>query len=202
MIKTLTLAASIVVVLAVAGCGGGGGDDEDDPTVSITAIATRDRTSITTPPPQSTPAVDIREIDVAAMPEVQAVLTENGGIIVQADVVYADVTNDGFDEAIVPVSSGGTLGYLGFFVVTPDGETGRVILQEFPAESTGLTVTVVGEKIELLQPAPGPDDPECCPSFFRRTIYAWNGNALAVESVTTELNPDTIPPTPDTTEQT
>ena len=199
MFRTIALTAITILALTAVSCSGGGDDDDD--TGSVTPVATSDRTTVATPPPsQPTPSVDIREIDVAAMPEVQAVLTENGGTIIQADVVYADVTGDGFDEAIVPVSSGGTLGSLGFFVVTPEGDTARILMQEFPAESTGLTVTVVGDKVELLQPAPGPDDPECCPGFFRRTIYAWNGSALAVESVTTELNPDLIPPTPDTTE--
>lgn len=191
----MTLALGI---LAAVGCGGGGGDQDDD---TVTPVVTREATSLATPPREPTPAVDIREINVAAMVEVQAVLTGNGGTIVQADVVYADVTGDGFDDAIVPVSSGGTLGYVGFFVITPEGEKGRILLQEFPTQAAGLTVTVVGERIEMLQPAPGPDDPECCPSFLRRTIYGWNGNALAVESVTME--PSTAPaatPTPDATQ--
>ena len=200
MFKTIALTTLTVLVLAAVGCSGGG-DDDDRRRIGDARRNERWHRNSNTTAGQPTPSVDIREIDIAAMPDVQAVLTTNGGTIIQTDVVYADVTGDGFDDAIVPVSSGGTLGYLGFFVVTPEGDTARILMQEFPAESTGLTVTVVGEKIELLQPAPGPDDPECCPSFFRRTIYAWNGNALAVESVTTELNPDVAAAlTPESTE--
>jgi hypothetical protein len=177
--------------LGLTACSGGGDDDDNEP--SSTAAATSAITRIATPPPAATPSVDIREVDVAALPEVAEVLTDTGGTLKPEDITFADVTNDGFDEAIAPVASGGTLGYLGFFILTPEGDSARVILQEFPADSAGLAVAVVGEKIEFRQPVPGPDDPECCPSFFRRTIFAWNGTALAVESVTTEINPDFAP---------
>jgi hypothetical protein len=71
-----------------------------------------------------------------------------------------------------------------------NGTEPQVLLEEFPDDAPGLRVVVEDEKIVMLQPVPGEDDPECCPSQIRRTVYAWNGNAIAVESVTTEPNPD------------
>jgi hypothetical protein len=160
---------------------------------------TRNLTPVETPPPAQTPAIDIREIDLTAIPEVQAVLNppppdpgypeQQPGVLNQENVIYADVTNDGHDDAIVPISVDGTLGNIGFFLVSLRGEEPLVLLKVFPSESAGMNVSVEGDKIVQIQPAPGPDDPECCPSQIRRTIYAWNGNAVAVESVTTEPNP-------------
>lgn len=107
----------------------------------------------------------------------------------QAAVLYADVTGDGADEAIVPVSSGGTLGNIGFLVLTPAGAGTQTLLQVFPEDQRGLAVALEAGKIVMTQPVPGPDDPNCCPSMLRRTTYAYNGSALAIESVQTEQNP-------------
>lgn len=180
------LAACVIVFsLLAAGCGGGDGGDGDD-LKSVTVVATRDQTPVSTPEPSPAPSVDIREVQLTTLPGIASVLSQNGGTIVQADVLYVDLTDDGIDDALAPVSSGGTLGLLGFFVVTPEGDSGRILLQEFPTDSAGLALTTANGKIEMTQPVPGPDDPECCPSFLRRTIFAWNGTAIAIESVSTD----------------
>jgi len=176
-----------VLTFAFVACDGGG-----DETPSPTSQPTRPSTPVVTPPPKQTPAIDIREIDIESLPDVQAALEEEGGTFAQTDVIYADVTNDGFDDAIAPISSGGTLGNIGFFVLTMSGTDPKTLLTEFPGEAGGLALSVEGEKIVLTQGIPGPDDPECCPSLLRKTVYAWNGTALAVESVSTEPNPDAV----------
>jgi hypothetical protein len=186
MRRFIIIAGSLVLaVFAFAACGG----DGDGGAATPTAQPTRPATPIRTPPPRRTPAVDIREIDLEALPEVQAAIEETGGLFVQTDVTYADLTGDGFDEAIAPIASGGTLGNLGFFVVTVNGTEPDVLLSEFPTESGGVAVSIEDGKLVMTQPVYGPDDPECCPSSLRRTTYAWNGTALAVEDVRTEPNP-------------
>jgi hypothetical protein len=191
-IPLLTAAATIVSAsLLLSACGDDRGGNDTTPSPQPTT----GRTVVTTPAPQLTPTVDIRDVDIASLEDVVAALEESGGAISQPDVIYADLTNDGYDDAIAPVSIDGTLGMIGFFVLAPDGDSARVVLEEFPADSGGLILSVEGDKLVMIQPAPGPDDPECCPSFLRRTVYAWNGAALAVESVTTEPNPG-LGPTP------
>jgi hypothetical protein len=174
-------------------------DDDSSETPSPTSAPTRAETPVETRPPIETPAIDIREIDLESLPEIQAVLNppppDPGfpepvpGVFNQEDVIYGDVTNDGHDDAIVPIFTDSAQG-MGFFLVSLNGTEPQVLLEEFPDDAPGLRVVVEGEKIVMLQPVPGEDDPECCPSQIRRTVYAWNGNAIAVESVTTEPNPD------------
>ena len=196
MFKSFVLVAATIAMLAL-GCSD---DDDADHTPSATAEATRSLTPVETPPPVETPAFDIRDIDLTAVPEIDAVLNppppdpgypeSQPGVFSQADVIYADVTIDGHDDAVVPIFSEGMQSGIGFFLVTLNGETPVVLLQEFPPGGTGgVAVSVEGEKIVMTQAAPGPDDPECCPSQVRRTVYAWNGNAMAVENVTTDPNP-------------
>ncbi len=186
MRRSIILAGCIALAaLLVAACNG---DDGGPPT--STPQATRPASPAATPPPRQTPSVDIREIDIEALPEVESAIEETGGLFAQTDVTYTDLTEDGFDEAIAPIASGGTLGNIGFFVITMNGADPDVLLREFPADAGGVAVAVEDGKLVMIQPVPGLDDPECCPSSLRRTTYGWNGTALAVEDVRTVPNPD------------
>jgi len=186
-LRFLTVLAGLALV--AASCGGDDGGDAGTPSPQPSVA----RTVYTTPAPLQTPAGDIRDVDIASLEPVVSALEESGGSISQPDVTYADLTNDGHDEAVAPVSVDGTLGMIGFFVLMPDGDSARVILEEFPSDAAGLAIAIEGEKLVMTQPAPGPDDPECCPTSLRRTVYAWNGAAFAVESVETIPNPDVAP---------
>jgi hypothetical protein len=176
--------------LLLAACGGGG-DDEASPT----SEPTREPSAVATQAIRKTPTVDIREADLATQPEVLEAIEETGAVFIQEDVIYTDLTNDGFDEAVVPLSSEGTAGYVGFLAYMVNGDLVELMLQEYPG-SGSAQIEVQGDKLLMIEAAPGPDDPECCPSYLQTTTYAWNGTALAVESVTTDPNPDLISPTP------
>lgn len=176
--------------LFIAACGGGGDDD-----TSPTAEPTRDASPVATQAIRKTPTLDIREADLATQPEVLGAIEETGATFIQEDVIYADLTNDGFDEAVVPLSTEGTAGYLGFLAYMVNGDLVELMLQEYPG-SGSAQIEVRDDKLLMIEAAPGPDDPECCPSLLQTTTYAWNGRALAVESVVTAPNPDLASPTP------
>lgn len=181
--RLLPVTLLLALLLAAAGCNGD--DDEDDPTAlpgSPTAGAS------VTAAPEETPSGQIREIAVAEVPDVQELLAETGGELVPENVLYVDLTGDGVDEAVVPLASGGTLGDVAFLVLTPVGEKTRTLVRE-DAVNAGMSLELVGDKLVMTEPVPGPDDPECCPSLLRKTTYAWNGAALAIESVDTVPNP-------------
>lgn len=188
------LASFVILAVAPMACRSSSSSDKTS-TASGTVPAVTSAPSKTRTPPAITTAtsatstVGIRALDLKAVPDVQKALTESGGQLVQSTVIYGDVTGDGTDEAIVPINSGGTLGDLGFFVLTPSGDATKTLLKEFPLDSPGLSVSVSVGKIVMTQPVPAPDDPNCCPSFLRHTTFAWNGSALAIESVTTDANP-------------
>ncbi len=181
--RTFALAIALLA-LAAAACNGGGDDDATPTPGSPTAAATT-----STPAAESTISNIIRELDLQAVPEVQALLADTGGQYVQTNVLYADLTDDGIEEAIVPIGSGGTLGFVGFIVLTPDGDGARALVTE-KAGGAGMGIELGDDgRLAQIEPVPGPDDPECCPSMLRRTTYGWNGAALAIVDVTTEPNP-------------
>jgi hypothetical protein len=174
----------VVVVLGIAVCAfatacDGGGDD-DDATATQPPGATEPASSPTTPPE------GIRALDLQSSEPVQDLIDVTGGLYVQDNVLYADLTEDGEEEAVVPLSSGGTLGDVGFLVLTLDAGAIEPLLTVTPEIGEGIAVSLSGGQLTAVEPVRGPDDPECCPSSLRTTIYAWDGDELAVESSNTE----------------
>ena len=186
----LTLTAALAM-LAAAGCRSSSGSKTPTsaPTTVLTAVATSSRPPVSTPEP----TVDsrIRGIDLAKSTDVASLLADTGGQFVAREVLYADLTGDGVEDAVVPADSGGTLGDIGFVVLTPDGPGVKLLLREFPqgVDTAGLAVRIEDGKLIMTQPVPGPDDPECCPSQLRETTYDWAGGELKAGAARTFPNP-------------
>jgi hypothetical protein len=172
--------------LLAAGCGGGG-DDGAEPTHTAAVSETPAPEASETPANASA----IRAADLEGAAPVQDFADVTGGTFEQANVLYADVTDDGIEEAVVPLSSGGTLGDVGFVVLRLAADDLEAILTVTPQEGDGISVNIGDGTLVAVEPVPGPDDPECCPSQLRTTIYAWDGEALVVESS------EVAPATPD-----
>jgi hypothetical protein len=184
MRNLLAIAAASILALSFAACDGDGGGDET-PTRSVPTAATVSGTAVA----DETPSGEIRERDLESDAAVQELIQETGGEYVQENVIYADLSEDGVDDAVVPISSGGTLGNVGFIVLTPTEGGTATLLRELPSESGGIALNVVDGELIALEPVFGPDDPECCPSMLRQTTYAWNGAALALIDQQTIENP-------------
>jgi hypothetical protein len=141
-------------------------------------------TAAPSPTPSPTPPA-IRTVDWPAV-IARELRTEGGAAGVHlADVIAADLTGDGEDEAIVPISSEGTAGIIGVYVYTMRGDQPLRVLALREAQ---LNVSVEGGLLVVTAPAYAPGDPRCCPSQLRRTTYRWTGTAL--EPASTELVPN------------
>ncbi len=170
------IATSLLLTVA---CDGDDGGDDGTPSAVATGAAT--------PAPTATIAPDaIRDVPLESSEPVVALIEETGGAFAQTNVLYADVTGDGVEEAVVPLASSGTLGYVAFAVLSPDGKGGAsALLTAKPEEAGGFNVAVDGGQIIVVEAVRRPDDPECCPGQLRTTTYAWDGTRLAIESQTT-----------------
>jgi hypothetical protein len=183
------IVAPVVALAAVAAVAcGRGGDSKRTPTAGGVGTVT----PIPTPPGTVTTGDDIRAVDLRTVPAIQQVLADTRGRLVQGDVVYDDVTGDRVAEAVVPVESGGSQGAVAVLVLTPEGPSARSLLQ---VQGNGLVAAVEGGSLIITEPAPGPDDPECCPSMLKRTTYTWDGAQLRPGETTTVPNPDGAKPT-------
>ncbi len=196
MMRRPPLAALSLIVLAAlafAACRSSSSADQTPTPGHGTVPSSSAVATSTAPGPTATPSRAIRLLDLKNSPPVQKVIAESGGQLVPAEVVYADLTGDGAEDAVVPISSGGTLGDIAFVVLGATGGNTRTLVSEYPKGGRGLSVVVFGNKLVVTEAIPGPDDPECCPSQLRKTIYGWNGVTLAIESISTEPNPNAGP---------
>lgn len=171
LLRYAFLASLCLVLLTAVACGGGSSD-------STSANGTP------TASPVPADASAIRGVDIAADPATTTEIQRLGSGSVNAnEIVYADLTGDGRDEAVVPISSSGTLGNIAYLVFTLDKGKTKVILTRTLDRSTpsGLKMDVENGQLVETVGEYGPDNPLCCPSVLRKTYFQWNGSELSVE---------------------
>ena len=157
------------------------GDDDPAPTPAPGTID----------PPADSQA--IRAVDLGQNPDVQRALAQAGsGRIEPSTIVYGDVTGDLREEALVPISSGGTLGNVAYLVFTSSGTNASLVLTRTPdrGNAGGLKMTIEDGVLVETAAEFGPSDPLCCPSVTSRTSFRWDGSKLQV------LREDLIQATP------
>jgi hypothetical protein len=172
------IAAVVLAALAPA-CGDG---DEGKETPTATSPAT------STPVSPS----DIRKVDLGQQADVKALQQSLGGGVMAEDVLYADLTGDGQEEAIVPISSGGTAGNLAFIVLGYRGGELVTLLSETPAEGSVQVELEDHHLVEVL-PVYGPGDTPDFPSRIKKVQYIWKDGALVVGQEEVVENPNAPP---------
>lgn len=153
---------------------------------NATATSTLESTATaapTLPSETSTPAPDIRQQDLTQQAGLQEFLSTSGGQATADSILYADVTDDGVEEAILPIGSGGESGNIALFVYgyQPSGLT--ELLRVIP--EIRLQAVVDSGQLVVTEPVYGPDDPFRFPSQLKVTTYGWDGAGLAVVSQVT-----------------
>src|SRR5690606_12658276 len=103
--------------------------------------------------------------------------------VAEEAVTFADLTGDEREEAIVPVTSDGTLGNIAYLVFTLDDGAPRDILTRTMDRTTASGIVMDVENGILTETVGiyGAEDPLCCPSELRLTTFRWDGNELQVE---------------------
>lgn len=144
---------------------------------------------VATAPPTATAAADIHATDwprvVAGLLRADGAVA--GGSVDPASVQYADLTGDGVDEAIVPVTANGSAGTIGYYVFGMHGGQPVPLLTR---RGPDITVTVAGGRLVDTVADYAQGDPLCCPSQLRRTMFAWNGTALVQAGTEVVPNPN------------
>ncbi len=126
----------------------------------------------------------IEDIDLTKLPDLVAFASTTGGVINLKEAQYADLTGDRSDEAIVAISSSGTFGNLGYFVVTLTDGWPAIIWQAIssPSSRNGIDLRIENGGLVETMGVYGAEDPSCCPSLLQRTHYVWTGVQFAVSS--------------------
>lgn len=165
--RSLLIISALVMLVAAAACGDGGAKPGSTSTPSSTPPAEPDA---------------IRHVDLTRQQDVQAELSKLGsGEVAKNEVAYADLTGDQVEEAIVPITSGGTMGNIAYVVLTPspNGGASTVLTRNLdPRSPSGLTMSVENGALVEYVGEYGAEDPMCCPSVLRRTTFKWDGSRL------------------------
>ena len=167
---TVALTALFLAALAV-GCNGG--DAGAGATATLEPVASLTVATLTAP-------VDIRQVDLASEPGIAEFLGTSGGAVDADRILYADLTGDGNDEAVVPVSSGGEGGDIAVFVFGYIGDAVQELLMAQPAE-TSMTAAIENGQLVTTEGVLAPDDRFGFPSQLLRRYYTWDGEALVFE---------------------
>jgi len=179
------------VALVVAACGTG---QEQEPEATATSSPAPTSSPSPSPKPTATTASnpDISGVDFSQVPAVEDLLQNSGGRLLPQEIIFADLTGDGVDEAVVPISSGGTGGDVAYAVFGYQGGELEKLLVVKP-EAGRVTVSVEGGVLVETQPVYAPEDPLCCPSQLQHTYYRWDGSGLIVDHQETEKVPSAKP---------
>ena len=112
----------------------------------------------------------IRSVDLKAL------FTGELGAVSTREVVYADLTEDGVEEAIVPLDAQGSAADVAIAVFGYD-EVG-VLRPLLLHRGQHLAFKVTAGKLTITEPVYGPGEPNCCPSGSVVIGYRWDGQAL------------------------
>ena len=173
-----------VAALVAAACGAKDDEDQPEPTLP--------------PPPESTatvaPGPAIEGVDFSQVPAVEDLVKDTGGVLLPEETLFADLTGDGADEAVVPISSGGSGGNVAYAVLGyRDGDLEEILAVKPEPEAGRVTMAVEDGVLVETQPVYGPEDPLCCPSQLQHTYYRWDGEDLVVDHQETETAPSVKP---------
>jgi hypothetical protein len=129
-------------------------------------------------------ATAIRGIDIERLDATTTLVSQLGsGEVESGAILYADLTGDQREEAIVPVTSLGTLGNIGYLVFTlDDGKPVTILTRTIDrTAASGLQMSVDDGVLLETRGVFGPDDPFCCPSQLRETTFRWDGSLMQVK---------------------
>jgi hypothetical protein len=178
----LAVLVGLLIVATTSAC---------DSTDSLDGMATATSTASPTATLVELPvrALDsLRDVDWAT-PEVIKHVLDDSGIVGEVDperVIYADLTGDGIEEAVVVIGSGGAFADLGVAVYRLDDEgwARKVFLRKFIG-----AVEVREGTLVIREPVFARGEGVCCPSMVHETAYEWRERRFEQVSEETVPNP-------------
>ncbi len=125
--------------------------------------------------PQAIRALDVKSLMASAL-----------GWASLEEVAYVDLTGDGKEAVIVPMTTGGSAGDRAVAVYGYDADGFLRLLLLRQGKVGHLLAKVEMGHLVIEEPLYGPHDPNCCPSQMTFTRYGWDGHALVESNRRTE----------------
>lgn len=165
---------AIAAVMAIQGCG--------NQAVTTTVIDTTGRTGTT--PPESG---NIRAVDWKATVGVQPFVRD------VEQVIYADLTGDGQEDALVLARLEGSGAYLDYYVYTLRDGVPVKLFEKLGVFRGAVEPGTLPNSFVETTAVYGPDDPDCCPGNLMHTTYQWSEADQTFTVINTEVVPNPQP---------
>jgi hypothetical protein len=101
-------------------------------------------------------------------------VTLKKGGFVDRDILFADLTGEGKDDAVVQVDSGGASGVVALYVFSAGSGSDLKIVYRNQRLYRGDARINPGPALVYSQPLWGNGDELCCPPAYRETELKWN----------------------------
>lgn len=101
-------------------------------------------------------------------------VTLKKGGFVSKEVLFADLTGEGKDDAIVTVDSGGAAGIVALYVFSAGTGSDLKVVYRNQGMYRGRARVNPGPSLVYLVPVYKDGDELCCPSSYRETTLKWN----------------------------
>jgi len=189
-VRRSALPVLLLALLALApACDDGdpaGGEATETPTTTEVSGPT------TTPDATATLAakIAVRQYDFESDPDLTDFISGLGDVELQ--IGYADMTQDGVEDAFILISSAGTAGDIAALVYKGTIEGVEPILELTPEGSSFAVDVRGGGTLVVIDPIYAEGDPLCCPSAEQHTIYEWDAEEeqfVIVDQRTEQVNP-------------
>ena len=101
-------------------------------------------------------------------------MTLKKGGFVSRDVLFADLTGEGKDDAVVTVASGGSAGVIALYVFSAgSGKDLQIVYRNQRLYRAAAQINP-GPALVYLLPQYADGDELCCPSAYRQTELKWS----------------------------
>lgn len=130
-------------------------------------------------------AVDIHGIDWKSIVDAKPLVRD------VEEVIYADFTGDGREEALVLVRLEGSGAYLDYYVFTVNGDAVIDLYEKLGVSHGRVALGILPGSFVETTAAYAPGDPNCCPSNLMLTTYQWSASAGVFTAVIVEMAPNT-----------
>jgi hypothetical protein len=101
-------------------------------------------------------------------------VTLKKGGFVSRDVLFADLTGEGKDDAVVTVDSGGSAGVIALYVFSAGSAKNLQIVYRNQRLYRAAAQINPGPALVYLLPQYADGDELCCPSAYRQTDLKWS----------------------------
>lgn len=181
----LCIIIGTLAVQASLACGTAAPENTSSIPASDTGTKTSPAGAVRTVVSTVTDAADIRAINWKQVTGARPLVRE------VEKVIYADLTGDRREQAIVMVRLEGSGAFIDYYVFSLDGGELLSLFEKSGVELGDIELGPLPRSFTETTSEYGPGDPNCCPGMLKKTTYQWSEQTGTFVEVSVDYAPNT-----------